>query len=95
MLNSVIAGIVCNQLDFRGKSLNIDADLNSFILTLKSAILELQSGDSCIVIVVAANESLNTKVPKIERSGMRCLILASKDYAAKKDFPMLYRIKQA
>lgn len=93
LLNSVIAGIVCNQFDFRGKSLNIDADLNSLIFAIKSASLELQSRESSIVIIVAAKEQLNMEVPKIERSGVRCLILTTLDYTSKKNFSVLYRIK--
>ena len=92
-LNNVIAGRVCNAFNFLGKSFNVDADFNSFVIALQSGITELQSGDSEVVILLGTEEELNKSKTHLKRGGLRCLVLTKLRIAIKQNFEIISEVK--
>ncbi len=81
ILNNVIAGRVCNTFNFTGKSFNVDAEFNSFAAALDISRLELNSGTSDMVVLVASDEAWDHSLERIQRKGVRCLVLTTEEAA--------------
>ena len=87
ILNNVTAGRVANYFNFSGFNFNIDADFNSLPLALNIGVVNLAEKNG-MIIILAAHESFNKKKIRIERNGMTCFFLASKDYAKDYNLPI-------
>ena len=84
ILNNVTAGRVCGYYDLGGKSFNVECDTNSFPCALAIAGLELQSGESEMVVLVWADESFDAQTTNvINRGDVHCWLLTLEPTAAK------------
>jgi len=81
ILSNVIAGRVCNSFDFRGKSMNVDADFNSFPVALELARSELTSGKADYAVVLFSEEKFDRQKGSVVRGDFYGLLLSTVDEA--------------
>lgn len=83
ILNNVIAGRVCNAFHFRGKNLNVDADLISGRRALELASLAIRAQQFPAVFVISVNERVNSETLKVERQSVSAFLLGNLEFAQK------------
>jgi acyl transferase domain-containing protein len=80
-INNVIAARICNLLNLKGGSFNIDADFNSPAVALKTAQQQIQSGRADVAIVLACHQHLDhlafEQVHEIQLEGIRCFLICN------------------